>query len=167
MTPEQRLAELGLALPAPFPPAAAYVPCRRSGRYLFVSGHGPLRGGRAEYVGKLGRELSTADGQVSAELTMLNVLSSVKAKLGELSQVTGFARVAVYVNATEEFAEHHLVADGASNLLHALYGNAAAHPRFAVGMASLPLGIATEIELIAEVASVGIQYPLDLPSAIG
>jgi enamine deaminase RidA (YjgF/YER057c/UK114 family) len=170
MTPEERLADIGLTLPAPFPPAAAYVPCRRSGRLLFVSGHGPMRDGKAVYVGKLGRELSTADGQASAELTMLNVLASVKAELGELAKIVAFPRVSIYVNATEDFAEHHLVANGASDLLARLYGPAAAHSRFAVGMSSLPFGIATEIELIAELgpdASVGAQHTLDLPSSIG
>src|SRR3954453_16973511 len=132
-TPEQKLAELGLQLPAPFPPAADYVPCRRSGGLLFVSGHGPMRDGVVVYSGKLGQDLDLEEGRRSAELTMLNVLASMKADLGELSHVKGFLRVSVFVNSAPDFTEHHLVADGASALLGALYGATAAHSRYAVG----------------------------------
>ena len=151
MTPEQKLAELNLVLPAPFPPAADYVACRRSGNLLYISGHGPMRDGKARYVGKVGADLDIAAGAESAELTMLNVLASMKAELGELSRVTGFLRLSVFVNATAEFDKHHLVADGASQLLTKLYGPSAAHARYAVGMNSLPFNIATEIEAVAEV----------------
>jgi enamine deaminase RidA (YjgF/YER057c/UK114 family) len=150
-TPEQRLAELGLELPQAFPPAADYVPCRRSGGLMYVSGHGPMRDGKAVYTGKLGRDLDVEDGRRSAELTMLNVLASMKADLGELARVRGFVRLSVFVNSTEEFELHHLVADGASALLRAVFGPEAAHARYAVGMAGLPFGIATEIEAVAEV----------------
>ncbi|MCL2781329.1 MAG: RidA family protein [Actinomycetia bacterium] len=148
-TPEQRLAELGLELPAPFPPAADYVPCRTAGGVMYVSGHGPMRDGKAVYTGKVGAELDIATGTASAELTMLNVLASMKADLGELSRVTGFLRLAVFINAAPDFQLHHLVADGASKLLTALWGPGAAHARFAVGMTSLPFSIATEIEAVA------------------
>jgi enamine deaminase RidA (YjgF/YER057c/UK114 family) len=148
-TPEQILDELGIVLPAPFPPAADYVACRRQGNLLYVSGHGPMRDGKAVYTGKLGAELDLATGVQAAELTMLNVLASMKAELGELSRVTGFVRLSVFVNETPDFDKHHLVADGASKLATNLFGPSAAHARFAVGVASLPLGIATEIEAIA------------------
>jgi enamine deaminase RidA (YjgF/YER057c/UK114 family) len=151
VTPEQKLQELNLVLPAPFPPAADYVACRRAGNVLYVSGHGPMRDGKAIYTGKVGAELDIAAGAESAELTMLNVLASMKAELGELSRVTGFLRISVFVNATADFDKHHLVADGASKLLTKLYGPSAAHARYAVGMNSLPFSIATEIEAVAEV----------------
>jgi enamine deaminase RidA (YjgF/YER057c/UK114 family) len=150
-TPEETLGALGLTLPAPFPPAADYVACRRSGDLLYISGHGPMRDGKVVYGGKLGADLDIAAGARSAELTMLNVLASIKADLGELSRVTGFVRLSVFVNATPDFDKHHLVADGASQLLTKLYGPAAAHARFAVGMTSLPFNIATEIEAVVEV----------------
>jgi enamine deaminase RidA (YjgF/YER057c/UK114 family) len=149
--PEEALAALGLTLPAPFPPAADYVACRRSGHLLYISGHGPMRDGKVVYAGKVGADLDIAAGARSAELTMLNVLASIKADLGELSRVIGFVRLSVFVNATADFDKHHLVADGASQLLTKLYGPAAAHARFAVGMASLPFNIATEIEAVVEV----------------
>lgn len=150
-TPEERLAELGLTLPAPFPPAADYVPCRRSGPLLYVSGHGPMRDGAAVYTGKVGRDFDVPTAQRAAELTMLNVLASMKAELGELSRVQGFIRLSVFVNSTEDFELHHLVADGASGLLGRLFGPTVAHARFAVGVAALPFRIATEIEAVAEV----------------
>jgi enamine deaminase RidA (YjgF/YER057c/UK114 family) len=150
-SPEQILDELGIELPAPFLPAADYIACRRVGDLLYVSGHGPMRDGRAVYVGKVGADLDIEGGARAAELTMLNVLASIKANLGELGQVTGFIRLSVFVNATPEFTMHHLVADGASKLLTKVYGPGAAHARFAVGVASLPFNIATEIEAIAEV----------------
>jgi enamine deaminase RidA (YjgF/YER057c/UK114 family) len=148
-TPEEILKELGIELPEPFPPAADYVACRRVGDQLFISGHGPMRGGKAVYVGKVGAELDVETAALAAELTMLNVLASIKADVGELSNVSGFARLSVFVNATPEFDRHHLVADGASKLLTKLYGASAAHARFAVGLASLPFNIATEIEAVA------------------
>jgi enamine deaminase RidA (YjgF/YER057c/UK114 family) len=150
-TPEQILAELGLVLPAPFPPAADYVACRISGNLLYVSGHGPMRDGKAVFTGKVGADLDIEAGALSAELTMLNILASVKESLGELSRVTGVVRLSVFVNATPEFDRHHLVADGASRLLTRLYGPAAAHARYAVGLNSLPFGIATEIEAVFEI----------------
>jgi enamine deaminase RidA (YjgF/YER057c/UK114 family) len=150
-TPEQRLDELGLVLPAPFSPAADYIACRRLGQALYISGHGPMRDGKAVFTGKVGAELDLSAGRQSAELTMLNVLASLKAELGELSRVGGFVRLSVFVNATADFAQHHLVADGASGLLGKVFGADAAQSRSAVGMFSLPFGIATEIEAVAEV----------------
>lgn len=151
MTPEQRLTELGLSLPAPFPPAAAYVPARREGDLMFVSGHGPMRDGKVVYPGKLGRDLDVATGQRSAELTMLNILASLKAELGSLDRIRGFLKLLVFVHCVETFAEHHLVADGASQLVAALFPDQAPHARSAVGMMSLPFGISTEIEAIVAV----------------
>jgi enamine deaminase RidA (YjgF/YER057c/UK114 family) len=150
-SPEQILHELGIVLPAPFMPAADYVACRRVGDVLYVAGHGPMRDGKAAYVGKVGADVDIETGAQAAELTMLNVLASIKADLGELSRVTGFVQLSVFVNATPEFAMHHLVADGASKLLTKLYGPSAAHARFAVGMTSLPFNIATEIAAVATV----------------
>jgi hypothetical protein len=111
-----------------------------------------MRDGVVVYAGKVGADLDIASAAKAAELTMLNVLASIKAAIGELSRITGFVRVSVFVNATADFDKHHLVADGASQLLTKLYGPAAAHARFAVGMNSLPFNIATEIEAVAELS---------------
>ena len=147
-TPEQRLAALGLALPAPFPPAASYRSVRVHGDVGYVSGHGPMRDGAPVYQGKLAGEADVERGKQSAELTALNILASVKAELGQLSRVTGFLKLLVLVNATPDFAYPHLVADGASDLFLALYGPSAQHARSAIGVASLPMGISTEIEAV-------------------
>lgn len=150
-TPEEILADLGLTLPERFPPAGAYLACRRSGDLLYVSGHGPMRDGKVVYAGKVGRDLDVPTAQAAAELTMLNALSSMKAEIGELRWIRGFVKLLVMVNAAESFVEPHRVAEGASLLLHKVFGERAAHARSAVGMAALPLNIAVEIELIAEV----------------
>ena len=147
-TPEQRLAALGLELPAPFPPAASYRQLRVHGDIAYVSGHGPMRGGAPVYQGKLGAEVELEAGQRSAQLTALNILATVKEELGQLSRVTGFLKLLVLVNATPDFAYPHLVADGASDLILALYGPSAQHARSAIGVATLPMGISTEIEAV-------------------
>jgi enamine deaminase RidA (YjgF/YER057c/UK114 family) len=147
-TPEQRLAALGLELPAPFPPAASYRPVRVHGDIAYVSGHGPMRGGAAVYRGKLGDGVDIETGKLSARLTALNILASVKQELGELSRVSGFLKLLVLVNAAPDFEFPHQVADGASDLLSALYGPASRHARSAIGVATLPMGITTEIEAV-------------------
>ena len=147
-TPEQRLAALGLELPAPFPPAASYRSVRVHGDIAYVSGHGPMLSGAAVYRGKLGAGVDIETGKLSARLTALNILASVKEEVGELSRVTGFLKLLVLVNATPDFAYPHLVADGASDLILALYGPSAQHARSAIGVAALPMGISTEIEAV-------------------
>lgn len=151
MTPEEKLAELGLELPAPFPPAAAYVPFRVHNGIGYVAGHGPMRDGKAVYTGKLGGAVDVATGQQAAELTALNMLASIKAEVGELSRVTGWLKLLVLVNATEDFQVPHQVADGASLLIHQLYGPSSVHARSAIGVATLPFGISTEIEAVVTI----------------
>lgn len=150
-TPQERLAALGLTLPAPFPPAASYVSVRVHGGTAYVSGHGPMRDGAAVYQGKLGADVDIETGRLSARLTALNVLASLRQELGDLDRVTGFLKLLVLVNATTDFTQPHLVADGASDLFYALYGPSSRHARSAIGVASLPLGIATEIEAVVTV----------------
>src|SRR3984957_6091864 len=147
-TPEQRLAALGLDLPAPSPPAASYRSVRVHGDIAYVSGHGPMRDGAPFYQGKLGADVGIETGKLSARLTALNILASVKEELGDLSRVTGFLKLLVLVNATPDFAFPHQVADGASDLFLALYGPSAQHARSAIGVATLPMGISTEIEAV-------------------
>lgn len=151
MTPEEKLAELGLELPAPFPPAAAYVPFRVHDGIGYVAGHGPMRDGKAVYTGKLGREVDVPTGAQAAELTALNMLASIKAEVGELSRVTGWLKLLVLVNANEDFQLPHQVADGASLLIHQLYGPSSVHARSAIGVATLPFGISTEIEAVVTI----------------
>jgi enamine deaminase RidA (YjgF/YER057c/UK114 family) len=149
--PEEVLSSLGLELPAPFPPAASYVAVRIDGNIAYVSGHGPMRDGKVAFPGKVGRDLDVETGRQSAELTMLNVLASLQQELGELSRVTGFLKLLVLVNATEDFDKQHLVADGASDLIHRVFGADSVHARSAIGVASLPFGISTEIEAVVRI----------------
>ena len=153
MTPEERLRELGLELPPPAVPVANYIGCVAVGKTLFVAGHGPLRDGKAVYTGKLGRDVDVAQGQEAARLVALNMLATIKAEIGELSRVKRVVKLLVMVNSDPEFGEQPLVANGASDLFVAVFGEERGkHARSAVGMATLPFGISVEIEGIFELA---------------
>ena len=151
MSPEQALAGAGITLPAPNRAVANYVMAVHTGQLLFVSGHGSFIDGAPAYTGKLGANLTVADGQQAARVVALNLLSTLKAELGELSRVSRFVKLLVMVNSTPDFAEHHLVANGATDLLVTAFGDAGRPARSAVGVPSLPLGFAVEIEAIVEV----------------
>jgi len=149
--PEDILRSLGRELPAAPTPAANYATVRIVGDLAYTSGHGPLRDGVPLVTGKLGRDVTVEQGRESAGLTVLSLLASLKSALGELDRVEEVVKLLVLVNATEDFAEHHLVADGASDLLAALFGDSGVHARSAIGAISLPFGIATEVEAIFRV----------------
>lgn len=151
MRVEARLAELGLQLPSPPKPIANYVRAVRTGNLLFVSGHGPFLDGKPQYVGKVDRDLTVEEGYRSAQLVCLNCLASVKEALGDLDRVKRVVKLLGMVNSTPDFGEQPQVINGASDLLVNLYGDAGRHARSAVGMGSLPGGIAVEIEMVLEV----------------
>ncbi|MDR2347653.1 MAG: RidA family protein [Bifidobacteriaceae bacterium] len=145
-TPETRLAALGVELPAAPPPAAAYVPVRVSGLTAFVSGQLPIRDGQTAYRGRLGADLATAQGYDAARLAALNVLAQLRAALGSLDRVAQVDRVAALIACADDFTDHPQVANGASDLLAAVFGEAGRHARVACGVASLPFGAPVEIE---------------------
>jgi len=149
--PEARLRELGIVLPAAEAPVANYVKAVRSGNLVFLAGHGPCGPGSEALKGKLGRERSIDEGYQAARLTAICLLSSLKAEIGDLHKVVRVVRVFGMVNAVPEFSEHPKVINGASDLLVAVFGERGRHARAAVGMASLPFGIAVEIEMVVEV----------------
>ncbi len=151
-TPEERLAELGLELPEPPRPVAAYVPWTRAGELLFTAGQIPLRGGGVVHRGKVGRDLTLDEGREAARLCCLNALAVVRAALGDLGQVAGVVRLEGYVNSAPGFTDQPRVLDGASELLLAVFGEAGRHARLAVGVAELPLDAAVELALVAHVA---------------
>jgi enamine deaminase RidA (YjgF/YER057c/UK114 family) len=140
------LAALGAELPAPPAALAAYAPVRVAGRTAFVSGQLPVQEGVAVYRGRLGAELGTQDGYRAARLAAVNLLAQLRAALGSLDAVAQVDRVAVMVASTPEFAEHPQVANGASELLASVFGQAGRAARVAYGVASLPLGAAVEVE---------------------
>ena len=153
MTPEEALEREGMTLPIAHPAAPTWTWARtvRTGGLLFVAGHGPFVGGEIAHMGKLGVELSVEAGQRAAEQTTLNILGTLKAELGELSRISRFVRLLVFVNATPDFTEHHLVANGATDLLVKLFGDIGRPALSEVGVASLPFNGSVEIEAVVEI----------------
>lgn len=153
MEVERKLAEMGLELPPPVKPMGSYVLAVRTGNLLFLAGHGPVAAdGSISHIGKLGREISVEQGYEAARNTGLNLLSTTKVALGDLDKVRRVVKLLSMVNCVPDFVETAPVANGCSDLLISLYGDAGKHGRSAVGMASLPVGIPVEIEMILEVA---------------
>jgi enamine deaminase RidA (YjgF/YER057c/UK114 family) len=152
-TIDARLRELGLELPAATAPIANYVPFTRSGSLVVVSGQVSVRNGKPEFVGKLGAGISVADGQQAAKLCALNILAHLKTACdGDLDRVKRVLRLGGFVNCTPEFTEMPQVVNGASNLMVEVFGEAGKHARAAVGVSSLPLGVAVEVEAMFEIA---------------
>lgn len=151
MTPEEALERSGHHLRAGHPAVATYVMTARTGSLLFVSGHGDFADGKPAHTGKVGASVSVHEGQRAAEAVMLNLLGTVKAELKDLSRVARFLKLVVFVNAASDFTEHHLVANGATDLLVEAFGEAGLPTRSAVGVASLPLDFSVEIEAVVEV----------------
>jgi enamine deaminase RidA (YjgF/YER057c/UK114 family) len=150
-TPEQKLAELNLALPATNPPVANYVSAVRSGSLVFLAGHIPRDAAGKVITGKVGRDATDKDAQAAARQATLALLASLKREIGDLSKVKRVVRVAGFVNATDDFQGHSQVVNGASDLLVAVFGERGKHARAALGMASLPLGALIEVEMIVEI----------------
>ena len=149
---DARLKELGITLPEAPLPAANYVPFVRSGNLVFIAGQIPMEGGKPQFIGKLGREFKIEDGQKSARLCALNVIAQVRAAIGDLDKVKRCVRVGGFVNGTPDFTDQPQVINGASDVIVQIFGDAGKHARAAVGVASLPRGVATEVEAVFEVA---------------
>jgi enamine deaminase RidA (YjgF/YER057c/UK114 family) len=150
---EARFKELGIELPQATAPIANYVPFTVSGNIVVVSGQVSVRSGKAEFVGKLGAGISIPDGQQAARLCGLNVLAHLKvAAGGDLDRVKRVLRLGGFVNCTPEFTDMPQVVNGASDLMVQVFGDAGKHARAAVGVASLPLGVAVEVEAMFEIA---------------
>lgn len=152
MTPEERLAELGIVLPAPPAPAAAYVPWTRTGDLLFTAGQLPLEDGELMATGVLGAGLDLEVGQRCARACAVNVLAQVRAAAGELSRVRRVAKLTVFVASAPSFTDQHLVANGASELIGEVLGDAGRHARSAVGVAALPMNAPVEVEAVVELS---------------
>lgn len=151
MTPEETLAKLGLALPAAPKPVAAYVPAVRSGHHVFVSGQLPFVDGKLPQTGRVGDAVTLEEAQGHARQCVLNGLAVLKAELGDLSAIKRIVRVGVFVACVDGFAQQPQVANGASEFLVEVFGDAGRHARAAVGVNALPLNAPVEIELLAEV----------------
>jgi enamine deaminase RidA (YjgF/YER057c/UK114 family) len=151
MHPEDRLRRMGLSLPAPPAPLAHYVQTVQAGALLFVAGQAPLRDGVHQYVGKVGREWTEAQGYDAARLTALNLLATVKAGLGDLDRVRRVISLFGMVNCTETFTRLDEVIDGASDLVLSVWGKRGRHARTVAGMQQLHFGMAIEVEGVFEV----------------
>lgn len=150
-TPEQKLQSMGISLPAPTNPVANYVKFVRTGNLIFLSGHGPSNAEGKYTTGKLGKDLSIEEGYDAAKLTGINLLATLKAAVGDLSKIKRVVKVLGMVNSTDQFSDQPKVINGFSDLMVAVFGDKGKHARSAVGMASLPMNMAVEIEMIVEV----------------
>jgi enamine deaminase RidA (YjgF/YER057c/UK114 family) len=152
VSPEKKLAELGITLPGASSPVANYVGAVRTGNLLFLAGCGPAKGpdGKSP-TGQLGTDLTVEEGYEAARLVGINLLARLKEELGELSRVKRVVKLLSMVNAASGFTETPAVANGCSDLLVEVFGEKGRHARSAVGMSALPMNIPVEIEMIAEI----------------
>jgi enamine deaminase RidA (YjgF/YER057c/UK114 family) len=152
VTPEEKLAELGLAFPARGAAAGNFVPAAREGNLVFLSGHGPVGADGAIAIrGRLGDDLSIEQGYEAAKLTALSLLGSLKSEIGELDRVKRILKVLGMVRCTEDFGNTPKVINGASDLFVELFGERGRHARSAVGMYELPFQMAVEIEMVVSI----------------
>jgi enamine deaminase RidA (YjgF/YER057c/UK114 family) len=148
---DARLKELGIALPEPPAPRANYVGYVITGNLIFTAGQVPLRDGKIEFVGKLGRDMTAEQGYEAAKLCAVNVLAQVKLALGgDLDRIVRCVKLTGFVNSAPDFVDQPKVINGASDLVVAVLGDKGKHARSAVGMAGLPMGVAAEVEGIFE-----------------
>ncbi len=150
-SPEAKLKELGIALPAVGKPLANYVSAVRTGNLVFLAGHGPAQPWTATATGKLGKDLTVEQGYQAARNVGINLLASLKAEIGDLGRVRRIVKVLGMVNSVDTFAQQPEVINGFSDLMVSVFGKRGKHARSAVGMAALPRNLSVEIEMVVEV----------------
>ena len=149
---DAKLASLGITLPASVLPAANYVPYMVSGNLVSISGQLPMKDGKPQDIGKVGKNITLEQAQGTAKLCGINILSHLRAACGgDLSRVKRCVRLGVYVNSTEDFTDQPKVANGVSDMMVEIFGDAGKHSRAAVGVAQLPFGVAVEVEALFEI----------------
>lgn len=148
---EERMADMGLELPEVLIPQACYVPCVQVGNLLFLSGQGTMYQGERRYIGKVGKDITEEEAYHAAQICALNLLAQLKKYLGSLNRVKRIVHLKGFVASDTDFIKQPAVINGASELMHAVFGEAGKHSRTAVGTAVLPGNISVEVELIAEV----------------
>jgi enamine deaminase RidA (YjgF/YER057c/UK114 family) len=152
MTIDQKLQQLGITLPEPIAPVANYVPFVKTGNQIFISGQLPVENGEVKFVGKLGDNISVEDGQKAARICAINLLANLKIACdGNLNRVVRCVKLGIFVNATPDYTNHPVVANGASDLMVEVFGDKGKHARFAMGAGSLPRGVAVEVDAIFEI----------------
>ncbi len=143
---ELKLKDMGLELPEVSLPAANYLPCVVDGDTVIVSGQLPMLNGAAQFIGKVGENISLEEAQSCAQLCGLNILAHVKKAVGDLDKVDRLLRLGVFVNSVDTYTDQPKVANGVSDMMVALMGDAGKHARFAVGVSGLPFGVAVEVD---------------------
>ena len=151
-TPEERIEELGLSIPEVVKPLAAYIPAVRTGSYVYTSGQVPMRDGQLAMTGKVGGSVTAEQGvRLCAQQCALNAIAAVKSEVGDLSNVARVVKLVVFVASDPGFSGQPGVANGASELVGKVFGEAGQHARSAVGVAVLPLDAPVEVEMVVEV----------------
>ncbi|MCH1882229.1 RidA family protein [Agrococcus sp. ARC_14] len=152
MSVAERLAALGITLPAVVPPVASYVPAVSTGGFVYTSGQLPMIDGAMPRTGKVGAEVSAEDAKADARQCALNGLAAIEAEIGSLDRITRIVKVVGFVASAEGFQGQPGVINGASDVLGEIFGDAGRHARSAVGVAELPLGAPVEVELVVAFA---------------
>jgi enamine deaminase RidA (YjgF/YER057c/UK114 family) len=150
---EEKIKQMGITIPEAVKPLAAYIPAIRVGNLVMTSGQIPISEGNVKYIGKVGRDLSEEEGKEAAKLCALNCLSAVRNVIGNLNKIKRVLKLTVFINSAEGFTAQPKVANGASEFIGEIFGDAGKHVRSAVGVSELPLNSAVEIEMIVEIQS--------------
>ena len=150
---EEKIKQLGITIPEPVKPLAAYIPAMQVGNLVMTSGQVPISAGVVKYQGKVGKDLSEEEGKEAAKLCAINCLSAVKSVIGNLDKIKRILKLTVFIASAEGFTAQPKVANGASELIGEIFGDAGKHVRSAVGVSELPLNSAVEIEMIVEIKS--------------
>jgi enamine deaminase RidA (YjgF/YER057c/UK114 family) len=147
---ETKIKELGYILPEPAKPLAAYIPAIKIDKLVYTAGQLPSVNGQLQYKGKVGFDVSEEDGQKAAVLSLLNCLAVIKSVCGDLDQIEQVVKLTVFINSADGFTNQPKVANGASELLLKIFGDAGKHVRSAVGVNELPTDAALEIEMVVK-----------------
>jgi enamine deaminase RidA (YjgF/YER057c/UK114 family) len=149
---EEKIEQMGITIPEAAKPLAAYIPALKVGNLIMTSGQVPIAAGVIQFQGKVGKDLTEEDGKEAAKLCAINCLSAVKSLTGSLDKIKRIIKLTVFVNSAEGFTAQPKVANGASEFIVEIFGEAGKHVRSAVGVSELPLNSAVEIEMIVEVS---------------
>ena len=149
---EKKINEMGITLPSPATPVANYVGFVKANNIVFISGQLPLEGGKLQGIGKVGKDFSADEAKKFAKLCAINILAQLKVACeGNLDRVAKCIKLGIFVNGDADFKDHPAVANGASDLIAEIFGDAGKHARAAVGSGSLPFGVAVEVDAIFEI----------------
>jgi enamine deaminase RidA (YjgF/YER057c/UK114 family) len=149
---EEKIEQMGIIIPEAAKPLAAYIPALQVGNLIMTSGQVPIVDGAVKFQGKVGKDLTEEEGREAAKLCAINCLSAVKSVIGNLDKIKRLIKLTVFVNSAEGFKAQPKVANGASEFVVEIFGEAGKHVRSAVGVSELPLNSAVEIEMIVEMS---------------